>query len=197
MFKKLAILVALLLAAVPVYGQADDDEDTSEVVMRLLEKILEQSESSGSNAVDRTNIVNTAKDRRAARVIRRVLKTRKVTVNFSDTAFSDAMDFLRDVTGLNLVVSKAAKEVVNDSGKKVVLKLKNIRLRSCLIHMLQSIDKELCFGVQHGVLMIATKDEFKARSISLRFYRIGDILKRPQDFPAPPLGLPLKSPKNN
>lgn len=168
---------------------AQDEESTEEVVQRLLEKIIEEAEESGKDAVDRTGAA-TGKDRKAAKEIRRTLKNRRVTVNFDDTPFADAMDFIRDVTSLNIVVSKKAKEVVDDSGKNVDLKLKKVRLRSVLIHILEGIDKELCFGVSNTVLMIGTKDEFKGKSISLRSYDLSDIIRKPKDFPAPRLGLP-------
>jgi hypothetical protein len=187
MVKKIALLLILLLSVTPISFAQDDDEDLAQ---RLIDKIIESSEAKSSDSADRTDITTNAKDRAAAKIIRRILKTRKVSVNFDDIEFDEAMDFLRDVTGLNIVVSKGAKSLIDDSAKKVKLRLKNIRLRSCLIHMLESIDKELCFGIQHQVLMIGTKEEFKSRSVILRLYRVGDILKRPPDFPGPRLGLP-------
>lgn len=188
----LLILFSVFLSG-PAWAQ--DEESTEEVVQRLLEKIIEEAEESGKNAVDRTGSA-TGKDRKAAKVIRRTLKTQRVTVNFDDTDFADVMDFIRDITSLNIVVSKKAKEVVDDSGKKVNLKLKKVRLRSVLIHILEGISDDLCFGVNNTVLMIGTKDEFKGKSITLRSYQLGDILRKPKDFPAPRLGLPDNNNKN-
>ncbi|MDF1661914.1 MAG: hypothetical protein P1V97_09080 [Planctomycetota bacterium] len=189
MMKKLALICLFSTFFVgPVWAQ-DDEENTEEVIQRLLEKIIEEAEESGKDAVDRTDAAS-GKDRKAAKEIRRTLKTRRVTVNFDDTPFADAMDFIRDVTSLNIVVSKKAKEVVDDSGKKVNLRLKKVRLRSVLIHILEGIDKDLCFGVSNTVLMIGTKEEFKGKSISLRSYDLSDIIRKPKDFPAPRLGLP-------
>lgn len=183
----LTLLTCLcLLSSVPPQAGADDDEDLREKVVEIIQKSVT---ASVKNAVDRTGFVTTKADREAAKKIRRVLKTRKVTVNFDGTSFDDAIDFIRDITSLNIVVSKDAQSIVKDKGLKVKLKLKKIQLRSCLIHMLQCLDDELCFGVRQTVLMIGTKDEFKAKSVTLRIHDLGDIGKKRPDFPAPRIGL--------
>ena len=101
------------------------------------------------------------------------------------------------MTGLNIVITKKGREAIDDSGRDVRLKLNKIRLRNCLILMLQGISDDLCFGIRHGVLVFGTKDEFRGRSIVLRVYDIGDIIRPKPDFPAPEAGLDASLKPNN
>ena len=57
------------------------------------------------------------------------LDTRKISVNFVKTPFSEVLDFIRDVTGLNIVLSKKAEEELGK--KEITLRVKKIQLRSC------------------------------------------------------------------
>src|SRR5262245_57814698 len=60
----------------------------------------------------------------------------KVTVDFADVKLPDAMDYLRDVTGLNLVVLPKAME--KDGESKIRLKAKDLSVKSVLKLMLVS-----------------------------------------------------------
>jgi len=181
------IFSALSLLLVTGPATADDLEDA---IMRAL---LKEVTASRSDSVDRTGDVDNAEDARAALDIRRVLKVRKVTVNFDGTPLEDALAFIQDVTTLNIVISKSARQLVNDGGHTVKLKLRDVKLKSVMALMLKGIDKELCYGVKFGVLLIGTKDEFN-KKLRLEFYDISDITRPRPDFPAPPLG--LKDPFN-
>src|SRR5947207_3262648 len=66
----------------------------------------------------------------------RKLETMKVTVDFQDVRLPDAMDYLRDVTGLNLVILPKALEKEGDS--KIRLKVKDLSVKSVLKLVLAS-----------------------------------------------------------
>lgn len=125
-------------------------------------------------------------DKRVAKEMRKLLKRRKVTINFVKTEFTEVLDFLRDITGLNIVLSKEAKKQFGKS--PVTLRVKKIKLRSALNLILDQVSKDLRYGVKHGVMWIGLKSEWKKQMIT-KLYYIGDIITRPPDFPGPKVGL--------
>jgi type II secretory pathway component HofQ len=176
-----SLLLALALAplaAAQDRGRLDRD--------RLVELIQETAAAEAESRLDRTGEAETAEDRAVAREVRRTLAGLKVTVNFEQTPVLECFDFLRDVTGLNIVLSKAAVEALED--KKVTLRLKSIRLKNCLELLLQQVDPDLRYGVRHGVLTIALKDEWR-RSMVLELYFVGDLVDPIPDFPGPKMGI--------
>lgn len=176
-----SLLLALALAplaAAQDRGRLDRD--------RLVELIQETAAAEAESRLDRTGEAETAEDRAVAREVRRTLAGLKVTVNFEQTPVLECFDFLRDVTGLNIVLSKAAVEALED--KKVTLRLKSIRLKNCLELLLQQVDPDLRYGVRHGVLTIALKDEWR-RSMILELYFVGDLVDPIPDFPGPKMGI--------
>src|SRR5215471_18549408 len=60
----------------------------------------------------------------------RRLETMKITVDFEDVKLPEAVDYLRDVTGLNLVILPKAME--KDGESKVRLKVKDLSVKSVL-----------------------------------------------------------------
>lgn len=178
--------LALLLA--PAAAAQDDDRRLDPE--RIVELIRDAAAQEAEGRLDRTGDAETAEDRQVAREVRRTLAAQRVTVSFQATPFEECVDFLRDATGLNLVVSKGAQERVKD--RKVTLRLRNVRLKSCLELLLEQADPELRYGVRHGVLTIGLKDEWR-RAMRLEVYFVGDLLHQPPDFPAPRAGLWPKS----
>lgn len=170
--------LVLTLALAPLAAAQDRD--------RLVELIQEAAAAEGESRLDRTGDAETRGDREVAREVRRTLASLRVTINFDQTPVLECFDFLRDVTGMNLVLSKAAVEALED--KKVTLRLKNIRLKNCLELLLQQVDPDLRYGVRHGVLTIALKDEWR-RSMHLELYFVGDLVSPIPDFPGPKMGI--------
>ena len=66
----------------------------------------------------------------------RKLDTMKVSVDFEDVKLPEALDYLRDFTGLNLVVLPKAME--KDADTKIRLKVKDLSVRSVLKLLLAS-----------------------------------------------------------
>lgn len=177
-------LLGLTLLAAP--RAAAQDERGGLDPERVVELIRETAAAEAESRLDRTGDAESAEDRRIAKEVRRTLAGRKVTVNFDKTPFEECVDFLRDVTGLNIVVSKAARELLKD--ELISLRLRDIRLKSCLELLLQQADPDLRYGVRHGVLTIGMKDEWRT-AMRLELYFVGDLIHQPPDFPAPKLGL--------
>ena len=190
----LAILAALMIVFSPfsthVMGQGinlgDDDEEDGmsdeefrEYILEIIQHIIDQYKSEGPN-------VDSASNPTVAEYILRKLELQKVTVHFQETSFNECLDFLRDITGLNIVLSPTAREIVEDV--KINLRLRDIKLKSVIALMLEVSD-ELVYGVKYDVLYIGTKEDWSYSGQYLIVYSIHEIVYRPPNFPAPEIGL--------
>src|ERR1041384_3858606 len=84
----------------------------------------------------------------------RKLETMKVTVDFQDVRLSDTVDYLRDVTGLNLIILPKALEKEGDG--KIRLKVKDLTVKSVLKLLLQS--RGLTASWRDGALVVLPKE---------------------------------------
>ncbi|MBX3470555.1 MAG: hypothetical protein KF878_27120 [Planctomycetes bacterium] len=153
---------------------------------RLIDILRETAAAREASKLDRTGDAETARDREVAREVRRTLAGRRITVNFDRTPLAECLDFLRDVTGMNLVITKGAAEAAAEA--PVTLRLRDIRLKDCLELLLQQAHPDLRYGIRHGVLAIGLKDEWRT-NLRLVLYDVSDLLHRPPDFPGPRMGL--------
>ena len=190
-FLLVAALMILLSPAVPVvrgqgidFGDEEDgmsDEEFREYIYELIQKIIEESISEGPN-------VDTESDPRIVELILRKLELQHVTVHFQDTPFNECIDFLRDITGLNIVLSARARDIIEAEDVRIDLRLRDIKLKSVLSLMLE-ISDELTYGVKYDVLYIGTKEDWAGVGQYMIIYSIHEIVYRPPNFPAPKIGL--------
>lgn len=122
--------------------------------------------------------------------INRRLDAQKITLHFDATPFDEAINFLRDLTGLNYVVSSSAQEKIDNEQLKVSLRLREITLRNAL-HFILAVNEELVPVIKNDMILITTKGSEK-KELFLDFYDVSDIINKTPDFPAPELGLPQK-----
>lgn len=181
-----ALLVAVSFAA-PLAAQDEQDRAGGIDADKLLE-LLEKAAVEGSGDKTRwmTTELKTSRDRAAAAELAVALDERRVSVNFDRTPFSEAIDFVRDVTGLNIVVSKKASEELEE--REVTLRLKKVTLRSCFELLLELGHEELRYGVRHGVLWLGLASEWP-KVMVLKIIDVSDITAPIPNFPAPELGL--------
>ncbi len=121
--------------------------------------------------------------------IKNRLESQQITLNFDQTPFNEAIDFLRDITGLNYVVSREAQDLIDGEQVEVSLRLRNISLKNALALMLAS-HESLRWRIENGVIKIGTEDD-ATEDLVLEFYDVNEIVSVPPDFPAPELGLNL------
>lgn len=119
--------------------------------------------------------------------INRRLASQRVDLNFDSTPFTDCINFLRDITGLNFVIANAANDIVSGDDLEVSLRLKSISLKNAL-QLILSVNPELVYTIRDGVIVITTKEGNKAE-LFLEFYEVSDIINKVPDYPAPELGL--------
>jgi hypothetical protein len=118
----------------------------------------------------------------------RKLETMKVTVDFQDVKLGEAMDYLRDVTGLNLVILPRAAEKEGDL--KIRLKVRELSVKSTLRLLLSG--KGLAMTWRDGTLVVLPQEDLQDHMV-LEMYDVRDKIMKLQDFPGP--RMELVSPK--
>src|SRR5262249_25830343 len=94
----------------------------------------------------------------------------KVTVDFQDVRLPDALDYLHDVTGLNLVLMPKAMEKEGDS--KIRLKVKDLSVKSVLKLLLSS--RGLTVSWRDGALVVLPKEDLQDAT-TLRMFDVRSI----------------------
>jgi|SRR5436190_3871158 len=122
----------------------------------------------------------------------RKLDTMKVTVDFQDVRLSDAMDYLRDVTGLNFVLLPKALEKEGDS--KLRLKVKDLTVKSVLKLLLSS--RGLTVSWRDGALVVLPKEDLQDTT-TLKMIDVRSLMVKLQDFAGPKVDLVGASTKTN
>jgi uncharacterized membrane protein YgcG len=103
---------------------------------------------------------------------------------FTGVGLGDAIDFIRDVSGANIVVNwKALAEAGVTPDTPVNLRLHNVSVRKVLAALLQQAGggDQLTFVASEGVIEITTQQIADARLIT-KVYPIDDLLVEVPDF---------------
>lgn len=124
-------------------------------------------------------------DSRRAEILNK-LNTMRVTVDFKDQNLDDALGFLRDFSGLNLVVDAEVYTKVPEDQLKVTLRVKDLLLKSTLKLMLTS--RELTATYRDGVILIVPKGKVD-QAVTLQIYDVRDLLVKIPDFVGPKVEL--------
>ena len=114
------------------------------------------------------------------------LGTMRVTVDFNNTPFEEAIAYLRDFSGLNIVVDPEVYQQQSADSIKITLKAKDLLFKSVLKLMLGS--HGLSAESRDGVLMIVPKGRLD-KAVTLELYDVRDLLVKLQDHPGPKVEL--------
>ena len=115
---------------------------------------------------------------------RRQLNTTLPEVKLEGVAFSDALDFLRDISGVNMTVNWKALETAGITKEApVTLRLRAISLRKALQMILAEAGggDTLAYDIDEGVVEITTKEQADSRMIT-KVYPIEDLIMDIPDF---------------
>jgi protein involved in polysaccharide export with SLBB domain len=95
--------------------------------------------------------------------VRAQLDKKLPELRFEAVAFSDVIDFLRDVTGANIFVDwNALKGAGVDSSAAVTVRVRDVSFRKALELVLQSAGADLTFEVDQNVIKISTKQSLQS-----------------------------------
>lgn len=116
--------------------------------------------------------------------VMRKLEGMKVTVDFDDVKLPEAIDYLRDVTGINLVILPKAME--KDGEQKIRLKVKDLTVKSVLKLMIAS--KGLTATYRDGAVVILPKEDLSDSTV-MKMFDVRSMLVKLQDFAGPKVEL--------
>ena len=120
---------------------------------------------------------------REREMIRR-LETTRLTMDFNDAPLPEVIDFLRDVTNVDIIIDPT---VLREQGDvRSSLKVKDIPAANAL-NLLLGLSG-LDYTIQNGVVLITSKDAVERKSYT-RAYDIRDLLFEIKDFPGPDISL--------
>jgi len=120
--------------------------------------------------------------------IRSQLDTKRLTLDFTDTPFDDVVQFIQNVTQVNIVVDQTAKNKLAEGGGNVTLNVKDIRLKDALSLLLQV--NGLSYTFKEGVLFITTPDSEASKGLSVaKIHDIRDLTAKINDFKGPNIRL--------
>ena len=106
-------------------------------------------------------------------------------INFDKVGFTDAVDFLRDVSGANIFVNwRALENAKLDRNSPVTARMRDIKLSKALAIILDSLGGDtvkLGYTVDDGVITISTDDDL-ARNTITSVYDIRDLIIPIPDF---------------
>jgi hypothetical protein len=103
-------------------------------------------------------------------------------VKLDQIPLSDAIDFLRDTTSVNIFVNwRALREVGVEQASPVTLKVRDVALKDVLGLMLKQQGDGLQFRVENGVIAIDAPDApARPAKLATKAYDVADLLKVPQ-----------------
>ncbi|MCY2954282.1 MAG: hypothetical protein NTU53_20300 [Planctomycetota bacterium] len=108
-------------------------------------------------------------------------------INFTNVTLRDAIDFLRDVSGVNVQVHwKAIEQAGVTPDTTVNIKLRQVTLRKVLTLLLTEVagGPTLTFYVDEGVIEVTTKEIADAQMFTL-VYPVQDLLIEAPEFTVP------------
>jgi hypothetical protein len=114
------------------------------------------------------------------------LNTMRITVDFANVTLEEAIGYLRDFSGLNIIVDAEVYKNQSEDQLKVTLKVKDLLLKSILKLMLNS--RELTAMYKEGVVLVVPKGKID-KAVTLQLYDVRDLLVKIQDFAGPKVEL--------
>ncbi len=148
-------------------------EEWAEISKRISESVLK---SEGPGGEEDPDIL----------AIQRKLDTMKIDLAFDNTKIEDILAFIRDFSGLNILLDAAVKDKV-DPEKQVTFKVKDLVLRNVLKLLLSQFG--LDFRITEEKVVLLTDPKNAGGSNFLELHDIRDILVKLQDFGGPKVEL--------
>lgn len=113
----------------------------------------------------------------------------RYSVEFPDQPLDEVISFLQQISGINFVLNKEARDAVADSGTTVKLPpVNDLALENILSLVLEGLDPPFGYLIQSGAVVIGPTESITA-DVYLEFYEVSDLTKDHPDFPAPRLAL--------
>jgi hypothetical protein len=112
--------------------------------------------------------------------LRNKLQYRTCDVNLDAVTFEHAIDYLRDVSGINVLVNWTAMEnAAVEREKEITIRLQSVPVERLLWSILDEVgggETELAYEIADGVLQISTKEDLSRRTIC-NVYCVRDLIE--------------------
>ena len=122
-----------------------------------------------------------------ADVERRLSGAMLTSVDWNEKTLDDALRFLRNNTGTNIIVMKAVDEVMPPEERILNLNLANITALSALRLAVNSLEG-LAYVIEDGIVKITTTEQSRKRK-TVEFYEVRDLTAQINSFPGAELNL--------
>ena len=121
---------------------------------------------------------------------KQLLNSRVSIIDFNQIALADALEYLRDTTGMNIFVNWAALESIGvDQSTPITVKLRQIGVRKLLDLMLNSASPgQLSWFVDDNVIHITSAD-LSNQAMVTRMYPVEDLMLEIPNFKGPQMDL--------
>ena len=119
--------------------------------------------------------------------IRNRLEAERTTVAFSETPIDEAVDYLRRVSGTNIVVLPSAVEGKSDDELVIDLRLNSEDSVASILNTITKL-KGLAWNIEDGVVQITTPEEAMGDYV-VRLYDVKDLATPIVNFPADEINL--------
>lgn len=149
-------------------------EEWADISKRITESVIKQE--GGTTAEEDPDIL----------AINRKLDTMKIDLAFENTKLEDILAFIRDFSGLNIILDAAVRDKV-DPDKPVNFKVKDLVLKNVLKLLLSQFN--LDYHITEEKVVLLTDPKKAGGGNVLELHDIRDILVKLQDFAGPKVEL--------
>ena len=167
------------------FGSDDDESDGSIRAERLIEMVQEILDRPPNPDV--LAGVDLRRPTPDVRKMVRVLTGTVISVELVDQEVGTTLDLLRDVTGLNFVISPRARKSLEEEDARLNIHLRNLSVRR-ILNLLAMQLGDYRFTLRYGAVVMVRKEEYRPK-VYFRTYDIQDIVRPRRSFRAPRLGL--------
>jgi type II secretory pathway component GspD/PulD (secretin) len=119
-------------------------------------------------------------------IINRLEGTVLKSVDWQDKSLDEAVKFLRNTTGTNIVIERAVDEKVPEADRNLSLQFESINAASALRLAVESL--KLNYIVEDGLVKITTPEELRKRKV-VQFYEVRDLVATLNSFPSVEINL--------
>jgi hypothetical protein len=114
------------------------------------------------------------------------LDTTMLSVDFQDTPLTACVQFVRQVSGINVVIDRRVAEQRALDETRITLEVNDVSLRTVLAFMCEFAD--LAARWRHSVLMLTSPELARGAPVA-RLYDVRDLTFTMKDFPGPEIRL--------
>lgn len=191
--KWLAMALVMVIATATMTGRADIPADNNGAARenaakdaaardQAIKALAQENDKLAEERRDREK-----KDRAAGKKneqVRAALNRILPEVRFENIPLGDAIDFLRDVTGVNIEVDwRALSRAKANKDTVISARVRGVTFEKALMLILDSTKSESPLGyvIQDGVILITSQEELE-KNVAVQVYDIRDLIVAPPDF---------------